>query len=242
MQRPSKRPHGTVGSNAKSKSSDIIGINVGGQIFTTTRATLCSQPGSMLARMFAAESPFQEFAQDDDERIYLDRDPEAFEHVLAFLRAGKLVRPPMMAENKVEDPKLYKLDPLALRVLAIEADYFGLGSLLKVVNELIDGFSATELAKAGFDVETLKDMGFDALTLKNAGFTPIQLWEHCVPYCDGVPKDTVVVARGGPAGRRGRFLTTSQRQGRLKLALLDERTVEQRVFKDGVRLVRFHSE
>jgi hypothetical protein len=36
----------------------VIGLNVGGHLFTTTRATLVKDPQCMLARMFAPDSTF----------------------------------------------------------------------------------------------------------------------------------------------------------------------------------------
>jgi hypothetical protein len=38
--------------------ADVIGLNVGGHLFTTTRATLVKDPQCMLARMFAPDSTF----------------------------------------------------------------------------------------------------------------------------------------------------------------------------------------
>jgi hypothetical protein len=57
---------------------DIIKLNVGGQLFTTTRATLCAEAGSMLAAKFDPESKFAPPKEIDG----------TFEYVLEYLRHG----------------------------------------------------------------------------------------------------------------------------------------------------------
>ena len=39
--------------------NSVVTLNVGGTKFVTTRQTLCSDPDSMLAKMFDPESPLQ---------------------------------------------------------------------------------------------------------------------------------------------------------------------------------------
>jgi len=228
-------------------------INVGGTIFVTTRTSLCSQPGSMLARMFAVDSPFEQYIHDEEGRMYIDRDPVSFGSILAFLRTGRFAQPPMRVAQVVDGTgdsrrviDTRQVDAAALRVLAVEADYFGLDSLLASIHELLYGFTASELKQAGFDVRTLKDMGFCAHSLYSANFRPAQLWEHCVPCPKTVPTDTLVIARGGIAGHLGKFAITSQNQSRIKLttSIFDEKvpTHAHDEFDEGVRLVRFESD
>ena len=216
-------------------------INIGGTIFVTTRTTLCSQPGSMLARMFAVDSPFEQYMHDEEGRMYIDRDPVSFGSILAFLRTGKFAQPPMHVARVVDGTgdsrrviDIRQVDAAALRVLVVEADYFGLDSLLASIHELLYGFTASELKQAGFDVRTLKDMGFCAYSLHCAKFRPAQLWEHCVPCPKTVPTDTLVIARGGIAGRLGQFAITS----------FDEKvpTHAHDEFDEGVRLISFESD
>jgi hypothetical protein len=69
--------------------ADAIAIYVGGKIFTTTRSTLCSDPNSMLAKLFDPDSPFKQFKADSVGRPFLDRNGDTFALVLDFLRRGQ---------------------------------------------------------------------------------------------------------------------------------------------------------
>jgi hypothetical protein len=62
---------------------DIITLNVGGTLITTTRLTLTSEKESMLASMFSSR---YELSKDKDGNIFIDRNPELFKLVLEFLR------------------------------------------------------------------------------------------------------------------------------------------------------------
>jgi hypothetical protein len=61
---------------------DVIQLNVGGKLFTTTRATLCTVADSPLAAMVLR----WELPRDQDGVPFLDRDPAVFEIILQCLR------------------------------------------------------------------------------------------------------------------------------------------------------------
>ena len=96
-------------------SGRLISLNVGGTIFTTSKSTLASHPDSMLAKMCDTELPHQ---RDCEGNIFNDRNHKAFEVILEFLRTGSL-----FAEESL------------LPQLQVEADYFGLEELLKIIRE-----------------------------------------------------------------------------------------------------------
>lgn len=66
--------------------TDIVDLNVGGEMKTVLRSTLRRYEDSMMAVMFAPSKAWS-FARKDGV-IFLDRDPKAFDVVLRFLRTG----------------------------------------------------------------------------------------------------------------------------------------------------------
>lgn len=69
------------------KEEDIVRLNVGGRLFTTTRGTLRKCPESKLALLF---SGCHELGKDDTGAYFLDRDGDAFAVMLNWLRSGTL--------------------------------------------------------------------------------------------------------------------------------------------------------
>jgi len=67
---------------------ELIEINVGGRIYTTTKTTLTTAP-SMLSKMFSGE--FKTGLVDSSGRPFIDRNPRAFFYVLEFLRTGQRI-------------------------------------------------------------------------------------------------------------------------------------------------------
>ena len=67
-----------------------IGLNVGGKIYTTTRATLTSDPDSFFCAMLKGET---ETPLDEYGNYLIDRDGEIFRDVLNYLQRGNLVVP-----------------------------------------------------------------------------------------------------------------------------------------------------
>lgn len=99
-------------------SGDIVTLNVGGRLFTTTRMTLTSEPDSMLGRMFDTSSPFPP-ARLVDGAFFLDANPEVFSVILDFLRYKTVLLPPS----------------LQLEAVLVQARYFGLDGLILLLSD-----------------------------------------------------------------------------------------------------------
>lgn len=78
-------------SALKQEWGSIVRLNVGGKFFTTSRSTLTQYPESMFGAMFSGR---HQLALDEEGRVFIDRDPKAFQYVLAFLRQGTSWEPP----------------------------------------------------------------------------------------------------------------------------------------------------
>ncbi|XP_002731176.1 BTB/POZ domain-containing protein KCTD6-like [Saccoglossus kowalevskii] len=100
--------------------SEILYLNVGGVIYTTTRATLLNYPHSMLGSMFSERVPTQ---LDQNGHYFIDRDGEIFRYVLNFLRSTRLSLP--------ENFKDWEL-------LATEADFFQIPELIEAIHHARD--------------------------------------------------------------------------------------------------------
>ena len=68
---------------------DVIHLNVGGQKFSTTRATLCQVEGSLLATMFNGRWE-DRVKRDKDGVVFFDFNPEHFSWILDYLRVKKI--------------------------------------------------------------------------------------------------------------------------------------------------------
>eukprot|EP00112_Aurelia_sp_Birch-Aquarium-sp1_P008379 Seg1920.3 transcript_id=Seg1920.3/GoldUCD/mRNA.D3Y31 product="BTB/POZ domain-containing protein KCTD7" protein_id=Seg1920.3/GoldUCD/D3Y31 len=65
----------------------VVKLNVGGQIFQTNVKTLQKDPDSLLATMFSEQI---EVIKQENETYFIDRSGTLFEHVLNYLRTGKI--------------------------------------------------------------------------------------------------------------------------------------------------------
>ena len=101
------------------RQGDIITLNVGGTIFSTTLTTLGQYRGtSMLAAMFDPESGMEAAMRDTNGAFFIDRNPKAFEAILSYLRTGKLFE---------------AYDGVTMEELLNEAEYFGLTGLADMI-------------------------------------------------------------------------------------------------------------
>ena len=74
----------------RQERNEIVCLNVGGNIFTTSRSKLCRYPESMLGQLFGGKS---KVTYDDTGSVFIERDGKMFMHVLNFLSSGKLLLP-----------------------------------------------------------------------------------------------------------------------------------------------------
>jgi hypothetical protein len=77
-----------------SSGDDIVNLNVGGRHFATIKSTLAKDPKSSLGTLVATAPVRGPGAIDSEGRIFIDRDPQLFEEVLAYLRDGPRWIPP----------------------------------------------------------------------------------------------------------------------------------------------------
>lgn len=101
--------------DAGSPFSEIIELNVGGQVYVTRHKTLVAVPDSLLWNMFSKKSP-RELPRDSKGRFFLDRDGFLFRYILDYLRDLNLVLPDYFPEKSR---------------LQREADFFQLRDLAK---------------------------------------------------------------------------------------------------------------
>lgn len=92
----------------------IVELNVGGVHYTTSAATLCKKPGTMLAAMFSGR---YEVLKGSDGRVFLDRDGELFAYILCYLRDDTV-------------PVTLDTDELLLRRLQLEFEFFNLEPMI----------------------------------------------------------------------------------------------------------------
>ena len=100
-------------------SHDIVNLNVGGTIYTTSRSTLTQYPDSMLGAMFGGKLPLEN-SKDSEGNYFIDRDGDLFKYILNFLRGSKLVLP-----NNFQNTEAFRL----------EIDFFQIRPLIDAFDE-----------------------------------------------------------------------------------------------------------
>ena len=119
----------TQAQSAAISFPSVIKLNVGGQIYTTSLATLTKYSESMLGAMFSGRFAAQ---KDSNGNYFIDRDGALFRYVLDFLRNGEL----QVLENPHEFGPLLK-----------EAEFFQIPALTDAVKQQMqsrDGHKSTD--------------------------------------------------------------------------------------------------
>ena len=111
----------TQAQNATISFPSVINLNVGGQIYTTSLATLTKYSESMLGAMFSGRFAAQ---KDSNGNYFIDRDGALFRYVLDFLRNGEL----QVLENSHEFGSLLK-----------EAVFFQIPALTDAIKQQMEG-------------------------------------------------------------------------------------------------------
>jgi hypothetical protein len=118
-------------------NDEIIELNVGGSMFTTSLNTLLSVENSFFYENFDSKSRLFNFPRDLTNRYFLDRDGKLFYFILEYLRNKILFLP----ENFSEKQRF-----------KFEAEFYKLASLIK----LLDDFNLTNGSTFN-DTLTLED-------------------------------------------------------------------------------------
>ena len=84
----------------KVETGDQLLLNVGGEIFVTSKETLCLEKESKLARIVRGEET-QEF--DKDGNLFIDHDPKHFVYILNALRVRSRIRAPKESHGMVRE-------------------------------------------------------------------------------------------------------------------------------------------
>ncbi|WKY03584.1 hypothetical protein Q1695_004941 [Nippostrongylus brasiliensis] len=118
--------------DTNTSTSNWIRLNVGGKIFQTTRDTLMRVPGSFLYRLCQDDKRLPSI-KDETGAYLIDRDADYFSPVLNYLRHGRLIINPGLADEGVLE----------------EAEFYNLPQLVHLVNERIHERerSATEVGR-----------------------------------------------------------------------------------------------
>jgi hypothetical protein len=118
--------------NSVEKESDMVHLNVGGEVYVTTRATLTRYPESMLGAMFSGQLPT---ARDSNGCYFIDRDGSTFRHVLNFLRCGQIVLPSDFSQLDLlaAEADFYRLEPLISSIAHLKSARIEDGSYLEVM-------------------------------------------------------------------------------------------------------------
>ncbi|XP_008326620.1 BTB/POZ domain-containing protein KCTD12.1 [Cynoglossus semilaevis] len=105
------------GTDSFSPFTEIIELNVGGQVYVTRHKTLIAVPDSLLWNMFSRKSP-KELARDSKGRFFLDRDGFLFRYILDYLRDLNLVLPDYFPEKSrlQREAEFFQLRDLSKRL------------------------------------------------------------------------------------------------------------------------------
>ncbi|XP_042315574.1 BTB/POZ domain-containing protein KCTD14 [Sceloporus undulatus] len=94
--------------NSLQTQSEVIELNVGGEMFMTTLSTLKKHPGSKLAEMFASGQ--SKLRTDSEGRYFIDRPGTYFKYILEYLRSNQV--PKQCVQDVYKEALFYDIEPL----------------------------------------------------------------------------------------------------------------------------------
>ena len=115
-------------------ADEVITLNVGGVMYTTSRSTHTKYPDSMLGAMFGGQ--FVPTCFDNQGNFFIDRDGEMFRVVLNFLRSGRLSVPQGFSN---------------FDLLEAEADFFQIPAMISAVHQA----KVAQTKKQGYYIEMM---------------------------------------------------------------------------------------
>tara|TARA_B110000008_G_C16975840_1_gene565838 strand:- start:4499 stop:5086 length:588 start_codon:yes stop_codon:yes gene_type:complete len=131
----------------------LVKLNVGGQVFWTSRDTLTGRGHNMLSTMIRHENP----AAKVDDAYFIDRDPGAFRWILNYLRGSKTLPPKNSAD---------------MWLVKEEAEYFAMDDLLSRIQHMMcPSFSSK-------DSILVRGSKFTILTVEESGYVVTRLGKN----------------------------------------------------------------
>lgn len=124
-------------NSAQNPPSDVIELNVGGQVYYTRHSTLTSFPNSFLGKLFSnKKGSSNDLSRDFRGRYFIDRDGFLFRYILDYLRDQQVVLPDHFPERGR---------------LKREAEYFQLPELVKLLSSDDSKLFPDDLYYSDFD-------------------------------------------------------------------------------------------
>tara|TARA_B110000977_G_scaffold201795_1_gene298747 strand:+ start:6118 stop:6711 length:594 start_codon:yes stop_codon:yes gene_type:complete len=126
----------------------IVKLNVGGQLFVTTRETVNNFP-SMLCALLQHSNP----ATVIDGYLFIDRDPHCFRWILNYLRGSKILPPKMSVDMYLllEEAQYFAVDGLVARISHMLNPPFAKGDHIVVCrNNTNTKFTVLEVLDSGY--------------------------------------------------------------------------------------------
>lgn len=152
---------------AKDPPTDVIELNVGGQVYYTRQATLASYPNSLLGKLFSnKKGSSNDLSRDFRGRYFIDRDGFLFRYVLDYLRDKQVVLPDHFPERGR---------------LKREAEYFQLPDLVKLLSSDESKLIQDDLYLSDFDDASLgSERFYSSYSLdKRYGYITVMLKGVC---------------------------------------------------------------
>lgn len=147
------------------QANEIVNLDVGGHMYTTTRSTLTRFPSSLTLMCI-----LQIF--DSDGKVFIDRNGRMFEYILEFLRTNKLSLPDDFSDfaSLTAEVEFYDIPELTLSLERVEESKLHV-NYIEILETRKDKFKETVLKGKKEVLETLPLTAFkieDKVEPKNA--------------------------------------------------------------------------
>jgi len=170
---------------------DVVELNVGGQLMTTTRAVLCSAEGSLLAGMFSGNFDTG-LKRDKDNRVFIDVDPPLFAKVLSHLRLRRFASPDCPAPLPHVPEEVRAEYDMMVKYFGLESLMCSSGNIFHRIAELV-GVPQAKLQTHEFITVTLSSTGGVPATNHEEVFGSMGFHERSLENSYGSHPNTIAV-------------------------------------------------
>ncbi|XP_030634818.1 potassium channel tetramerization domain containing 12.2 [Chanos chanos] len=157
----------STGDSTRKGFSEIIELNVGGQVYVTRHSTLIAVPNSLLWTMFSQKTP-AELTTDNKGRFFIDRDGFLFRYILDYLRDLTLVLPDYFKERAClqKEAEFFQLNELSRRLKPVVSKDNSIGEEVcqsdPEETALASALASTSIATTTASSQSLRSPSLDA--------------------------------------------------------------------------------